>query len=73
MRFLSTIDIFGTEFQFTTFEKHKYKTQLGGIFTILCIFSLIILTLILGQDFFYTKNPKLYLNVETPEGPPLPK
>jgi hypothetical protein len=68
MRFLSTIDIFGTEFHH--FRKAQIQNKTCGIFTILCLLAVVALIVILGQDFFYAKNPKLYVNVETPEGPP---
>src|SRR5687768_12873091 len=72
MSFLSTIDIFGTEFSFTTFGSSKYGTIMGGMLTIICGFVFIAFTVLFGRDFFWRENPKLLTQTIFPELYPPP-
>lgn len=59
MSILSSIDIFGTTFQFTTFKKTKFKTIAGGLLTIASMITMIVFIFLFGQDFFYKENPTI--------------
>ena len=62
--FLSNIDIYGTDFQFTIFQNNKFRTVFGGLSTIVTVGLLLMFSLLFGKDLFYRTNPKvLYQNV----------
>ncbi len=70
---LTKIDFFGATFGFTINKREKYKTALGGIFSIMNLTIIGIFTIFFGQDFYYRINPMVYLNTIVPDkyDPPL--
>ena len=54
---LKVLDLFGTSFQFTVFKDDKYKTNLGGIVTIISVIIIIIFIYLFGRDIFLKLNP----------------
>ena len=55
--FFKQIDIFGTKFHFLTYKKHKFKTFIGGIMTLVIYILAFLIIFFLEDDFFYRKNP----------------
>lgn len=61
MNFLNSIDIYGTEFNFTTFNRRKYTSKLGGIMTVISFGMLLALLIVFGQPVWHKKNPGVIL------------
>ena len=55
--FFKQIDIFGTKFHFLTYKKHKFKTFIGGIMTLVIYILAFLIIFFLEDEFFYRKNP----------------
>ena len=51
--FFKQIDIFGTKFHFLTYKKHKFKTFIGGIMTLVIYILAFLIIFFLEDDFFY--------------------
>ncbi len=64
---LNHIDMFGTIFNFSTFGKEKFKTNLGCILTIFCAITIGIFTYFFGSNFFYRENPFVIKQTVIPE------
>ena len=60
-KLLKSIDIYGSSFEFTIFENKKFKTVIGGCFTILTLALFILCFYYFGKDFYQRTNPH-YLN-----------
>ena len=58
IKFFERIDIFGHNFNFTTFNQEKHRTYVGGIVTILTICSTLASTVYFAKDFWFKTNPK---------------
>ena len=57
MKFLTSIDIFGSKFSFLIFNKPFVHTYFSTILTITMMFTSVLFIFLFGQDFFYRKNP----------------
>jgi hypothetical protein len=66
-KYFKSIDIFGNSFSFTTFQQDKYKTTVGGFFSLICIVIAIVFSFLFGKDFFYRTNPKVRSQKVIPE------
>ena len=55
---LEGMDIYGHNFNFTTFNQEKHRSYVGGILTILTICSTLASTLYFAKDFWFKTNPK---------------
>ncbi len=55
--FFKKIDIFGISFNFSTFGKEKFKTNIGSLITILTLIIIGVFTFLFGQNFYYRQNP----------------
>lgn len=66
MHFISSIDIFGTNFNFTIFKNEKLQTTFGGILSIISLAISVIFTIFFGRDFFYRLNPKTLTQLVQP-------
>ena len=53
--FFKQIDIFGTKFHFLTYKKHKFKTFIGGIMTLVIYILAFLIIFFLEDDFFIEK------------------
>jgi hypothetical protein len=74
MRYISSIDMYGTTFQFTTNKKTKFRTIMGGILSLITFGVLIAFSFLFGQNFFYRVNPSIVSHIANPEKfPPLIK
>ncbi len=51
MKLIELIDIYGSPFNFTIYGNKTFKTNLGGILTLLTITLLFIFIFLLGKDF----------------------
>jgi hypothetical protein len=69
---LKKVDIFGKNFQFTTYKKEKFKTVIGGVMTILCLATLISFGFFFGSDFFFRKGARIQNQVTVPNDYPEP-
>jgi hypothetical protein len=58
--FLKFLDLYGNTFQWRVANQSKYKSLSGGVFTILTLAIIILLTFTFGNDLFYRRNPKIY-------------
>lgn len=63
-RALYMIDIFGFNLTFRNKGFTKYKTRIGGIFTILVIISCITFFFYVSKDLFYQTNPTVRISDE---------
>ena len=59
---LTAIDIFGVAYTLKTNGKDKYRTKLGGCFTIACFITMVFFTMVFGMDFFKKINPEVSRN-----------
>ena len=59
---LTAIDIFGAAYTLKTNGKDKYRTKLGGLFTILCFVAIGFFSIIFGLDFYKKTNPAVSRN-----------
>ena len=70
MSCLKLIDVFGNDFKLNLGGIEKHKSLFGGIFSLLLIFTIVILTWYFGQDIYLRENPtyisKTVLKTETP-------
>jgi hypothetical protein len=64
---LRWIDVFGTNFQFTTFKQSKFKTKIGGIISISALITIIVFSFLFGRDFFFKKNPRVLSQLVIPD------
>jgi hypothetical protein len=67
MSLLSYFDCFSTSFNFTILNQDKYKTNFGGIMTILCGVTILVFAYLFGQDFLYKKNPRILQQTVFPD------
>jgi hypothetical protein len=58
-RFIKFFDIYGNYFQLRINNQTKFKTVLGGIFSLLTLIILVLCVLSFGNDFFNRTNPKI--------------
>ena len=58
-------DLYGKTFQFTVFKKELYKTEFGGLLSILSILSIMCSIIYFGKDFFYRQNPNYIYQAST--------
>ena len=56
MNSLKKCDFMGTDFKFTV-DREKYKTGLGGLFSILLVVSALVSCWYFGQDIYVRRNP----------------
>ena len=63
---LNSIDIFGTNFNFTIFKQERFKTFFGGLLSLLSLGISVIFTIFFGRDFFYRTNPKTLIQYKQP-------
>ena len=57
---LKTIDIFGEPVKILVNNKSTIKTSLGGIFSILTLFLILIFTWFTGRDILFKEKPFSY-------------
>src|SRR5689334_11428547 len=70
MAFLKKIDIFGQSITLMFNKNHKFKTNLGGVFTILMILIIVALAFNAGQELVYKEKPKVTItNIYSPISP----
>jgi hypothetical protein len=69
---LKLIDIFDTNFQFRTFNKSKFRTNIGGIISLTSVLLIIVFSIFFGWDFFFKKNPKILNQTIFPDKYPDP-
>jgi hypothetical protein len=67
MGLLKNIDIFGKTFEFSTFNQPKYKTNLGGIMTLISLVIMLAFSFVFGKNFFYRLNPVIISQTVVPE------
>jgi hypothetical protein len=66
---LEGIDVFSKSFEFTFGGKDKFKSTMGGYFTILTVFVIIYITWILGKEIIQHDVPKDYAVLGLKEQP----
>ena len=59
---LTAIDIFGVSYTLKTNGKDKYRTKLGGCFTIACFVAMAFFSVVFGMDFYTKTNPEVSRN-----------
>ena len=59
---LTAIDIFGAAYTLKTNGKDKYRTKLGGCFTITCLVTIVFFSVVFGLDFYQKTNPETSRN-----------
>jgi hypothetical protein len=64
---LKSIDIFGSEFQFTIFSSQKYKTNIGGLFTIVTAVLIVVFIALFGKEIWFKDNPTVQISAINPE------
>jgi hypothetical protein len=57
--FIKLFDVYGNYFQMRINNQAKFKTLLGGIFSIITFIILILCLFSMGSDFFTKQNPKI--------------
>lgn len=56
---LKKLDMFGKTPSFTINANESYKTAVGGLLTFNCGILLVVFMILLGDDFYNKKNPKV--------------
>ena len=67
MNLLKSIDLFGTDFNFTIFGKDNYNSLFGGFLTVLVVTATIIFSIMFGRDMISRKNPKVMIDRVVPQ------
>lgn len=57
MNVLRSCDLFGSQFNFSSFGTTTFKTRLGGLASVLLALSTIAISVIFGKDFYNRTNP----------------
>lgn len=65
--FLEEIDMYGTRLTFRAQNRDNYKTNVGGIFTLLTFSIIGLFGFFFGQDFYFGTNPLIYTDTVVPE------
>ena len=58
-KFLKNIDTYSDYFYFTYQGNEKFKTVIGGFFTIISFILIFFFAIILGSDIYFKVNPKI--------------
>jgi hypothetical protein len=66
MKCLQSLDFFGPPFNFTLFNEEKYKTSIGGFFSLVSFIVSIVFLFIIGSEFFFRENPNFNISNEKP-------
>jgi hypothetical protein len=61
---LKSIDLYGVPFYFSLFNNSLYKSNTGGIMSLLTIISFIVSFLYFSKDFYLRQNPKITFQQE---------
>jgi hypothetical protein len=69
---MKSMDIYGTEMNFRFDDSKKFKTSIGGFFTMLTYGLIAAMIYLFGKDFFYMTNPKVLTSLDTPDKYPAP-
>ena len=64
MKCLQSLDFFGPPFNFTLFNEEKYKTSIGGFFSLVSFIVSIVFLFIIGSEFFFRVNPNFSISSE---------
>ena len=56
---LRSIDIYGTQFHFTTEYNQKFKTEFGGFLSIISFILMFFCSYLFSLNFLYKKNPSM--------------
>ena len=59
---LRSLDIYGTQFHFTTEYKHKFKTEFGGCLSIISFITIFVCSYLFSMNFLYKKNPSVTMS-----------
>ena len=59
---LRSIDIYGTQFHFTTEYNQKFKTEFGGFLSIISFILIFICSYLFSLNFLYKKNPSITMS-----------
>jgi hypothetical protein len=59
MLYLKSVDIYASPTLLLTYNQANFKSAIGGIFTIITIIGLIIISFPFGFDFYFRQNPKI--------------
>ncbi len=62
MNFLKNIDLFGLQFNFKFEKADKFKTTLGGVLSLVLIFTIASAIALYSLDYIYKNNPKVTVN-----------
>ncbi len=66
MKCFQSLDFFGPPFNFTLFNEEKYKTSVGGFLSLTSFVISIVFLFVIGSEFFFRENPKIFISNEKP-------
>ncbi len=60
------LDFFGAQFQFSVMGNKRFKSISGLIMSILCLFVIVLTSILFGKDFYNKENPRVVIeNIKT--------